>query len=1359
MKNEINLEIKNDSNDFIKNMAKCILIFQNNNEIKDNNKNILKEYLIDPDILNIEDNLILFINELKKQLKFSNNIIMPFYNINEILLKKYIESNLDENNELKYIDIFTLLKYNSFISRECLYPIYEYFGHILYNVNTIEQSDSQLKKFRKVFELWKIFYDFENRNAISNNEKQSIIQNIFSSYCFIGGELKINLNNINLTKTNEISFDIVFLNIMNINQNKDLKLIYVDNNSNDDLDLEGPNILIHKINFDIIEIKYIINSERLRIIFKSKDKNDYEFDFKENFENINEFFLLRNFFGQIQSINFQYNEKNNNKLIEYIYSPYLMNDNELLMPQINNHNEKKEQKLIKYIKNENNTIITIKINSKKVKSNYINYSDPDFNFYEYFQGFVPYIPFIPLFNGLIANQEIKEINGINKKEYLSNIFEDILLTICKIIIKYKKHLSHKIKKYALFLFYLILKLDTKILSLNQNLNKIQVMNRHLILTLVCKFEVDICFMEYFSSEICNFKNLEKFNNAITNGKIEIRNLIMEEYENNKDNLLNKYSFQQFYEKLLKEMIIYNRFWSIKEFFFKYDKKKCLNKELNLLKMKYKQISYYTRNLQQPLLYPILDLNEYIPSFSLFEKEYLFQHPYVSSINYNLNSGENKKNILEEVIDEINPLKEEKIHERCCLVKKSCHIKGELIIKERKHKNTKSTFELIFCADKDLKGETCNNNLKKENNNEFKSVHHNQDDKILLCYGSAFKMKKKHLGKKILIKSGDIKYLMVRNYYLRNSGLEIFTYENNKSYYFNFQKIIDFDKINENIIINYIKNDNQFKRYTDLVSKKDLIIYYNKKYKYSLFPLFYSEFADWKKLQKFYNNYDLLVLINILSNRSFKDIFQYPIFPTLYKQSGILCNEKKDERDLGQHLGLQDLNDKSRDRKKMIENIYNYNDDKGKDEKYLFNIYFSNCIYTSNFLIRIFPFSFNAIEFQGKGFDSPSRLFHYLSKLLENTLSQKSDLREFIPEMYYFPELLFNKNKLKLGEIEEGEINNVLLDTNDIDNDYYKKYNYLSNLKNYLEFGNLDINKWINLIFGINQKKNSDKKKYFSKELYINLNKESQEKNLNDETILQKYEFGIQPIQIFNSKFPELIDKSPLYSKLKEINKALFMKEHLIINNDIKISFIYHGYNNIYQEYLDVLNMKKNKEETIMVYHYIFVGDLLGDVTVYKKNNNKINAKEKDNADIYIKKIKICDHYKQIKYIDYNPRLNLFLSYSLDGYINIYIFPKCKLVRAIKVIDITESSYILKEVILISSPFPMIFFYNKECMYILSINGDLINKLKISNDIKKITPNIDKNCGLVNDSVFVEYKDENIEELYFPSLSNNLFNVL
>ena len=125
MKNEINLEIKNDSNNFIKNIAKCILIFPNNNEIKYNNKNILEEYLIDPDILNIEDNLILFINELKKQLKLSNNIIMPFYNINEILLKKYIESNLDENNELKYIDIFTLLKYNSFISRECLYPIYE----------------------------------------------------------------------------------------------------------------------------------------------------------------------------------------------------------------------------------------------------------------------------------------------------------------------------------------------------------------------------------------------------------------------------------------------------------------------------------------------------------------------------------------------------------------------------------------------------------------------------------------------------------------------------------------------------------------------------------------------------------------------------------------------------------------------------------------------------------------------------------------------------------------------------------------------------------------------------------------------------------------------------------------------------------------------------------------------------------------------------------------------------------------------------------------------------------------------------------------------------------------------------------
>ena len=167
----------------------------------------------------------------------------------------------------------------------------------------------------------------------------------------------------------------------------------------------------------------------------------------------------------------------------------------------------------------------------------------------------------------------------------------------------------------------------------------------------------------------------------------------------------------------------------------------------------------------------------------------------------------------------------------------------------------------------------------------------------------------------------------------------------------------------------------------------------------------------------------------------------------------------------------------------------------------------------------------------------------------------------------------------------------------------------------------------------------------------------------------------------------------------------------------------------------------------------------------EKNKNKDKDKDKEkekglefDLDSNYKKIKkLTDHTKQIKYIDYNPRLNLFLSYSFDGFINIYAFPKCKLVRAIKVINLTNSNEILQKVVLVSSPFPMIFTYDKNNMYTFTLNGDLIKK-ELKTDNIEILPCIDKNCGLINDCIFimnVKKKDLNdgVEEISFPLLLN------
>ena len=186
----------------------------------------------------------------------------------------------------------------------------------------------------------------------------------------------------------------------------------------------------------------------------------------------------------------------------------------------------------------------------------------------------------------------------------------------------------------------------------------------------------------------------------------------------------------------------------------------------------------------------------------------------------------------------------------------------------------------------------------------------------------------------------------------------------------------------------------------------------------MFPLFLEKNNDWKYKINFYNKFDLLMIINLLGNRSFKDIYQYPVFPILYKPCNIIGQK---ERDLKKHLGLQDLNDKSKSRKVLIEEAFSssfnpLDDEFGNNKKCLFKTHYSNPVYICNYLVRIFPYSLLLIELQGNLFDYPNRIFYSIQKNFESTLSKKSDLREIIPELYYLPELYENINELDIGTI-------------------------------------------------------------------------------------------------------------------------------------------------------------------------------------------------------------------------------------------------------------------------------------------------------------------------------------------------------
>ena len=1305
-------------------------------EKQNNNKNnIFHQFLETPKIINNDSSLTLFIDETINQLKLGNNIIIPFLDICPSLIIAYINSNLDEEKDLKYIEVFKLLKINSFISREYLLPIYEYFSDLFYMIDKIKEGDARLKKFNKVFELWKIFYNFN----INENELKYF--NI-SSFCFIGGGLECQMSD-KLKSLDECSLEII-IDIMNY-YNFGKKLIIFEYDNNKPLMAQYNNIIDFNGNKPINKIILTLKKNTIIIKLEVKDDNDDSniYKLQNNFEvelnKIKKFYILKNFFGQVKSIEVQY--LMNGKDINEIFQPYIINDNGFLYRFNKIYNKEKE------IINKN--IFFFIINQNLVKANYINYLDNNLNLCEYFGGLIPFIPFISLINGINKKDDIKIICQTDRKTFMSIFFYNIFYLFLNIIKKYYDVYVSNYKKYDLFVLYLILEIDKEIFIRKDNL-EIKILYDNIVEMSNDFFkdeEIEQIFHIILSFMINYNSSINEVNKIIeNNSKI---------YEERIKNLKKIYrsTYQQLYKTLTKELFIYNRYWSKKEFFFS---------NLGKYKLKYKQLSYFTQNFQQPLLYPILEFNKYLPSFSKFHTEDLFRHKSEETVNYNFDF---KSNIITDLIANNNFLNSEKNRMKCCLVKKIYHIKGEMIIinKESTQKKHK-IFEIIFSSEKNENKDSCNKNEKNSNISEGSSPN---DCKNNICYGAIFSCPKKEYNRKLLIKSNDIKFILIRNYYRTNTGIEIFTYKSNKSYFFNFEVKYDLKNNNDNKLIKAINDNKYFKKITD--NKEILGLYYNKQYENLMFPLFSDQVNDWKNKVYFFNNYDLLIIINLLSNRSFYDLYQYPVFPLLYAPFKII---EKRERDLKEHLGFQELNEKSKKRKMLILQTYESQQEETYEEgnaknnsKYLFNTHYSNPVYTCNYLIRILPYSLSAIELQGNGFDSPNRLFYSFSNTLESTLTHKSDLREMIPEIYYFPELFDNKNELNLGMLVGNEkIDNVLFKSSR-DNPS-TKYKIMAELRNYFESPNLYINNWIDLIFGTKQKDSSGNN-YYSEDMYIYTNPIKQKQFINNYFFMEKLEFGIQPLKIFDEKFPETINKSKIMIQLIKYNITQFKKEHITIKKNRKSCFKCKCFNNKNNDYLDIIfsllnnenNTKKkhrfnifpkNEKSLNLYFHYIFVGDILGNIIIFKKKLKEYVCDEKN---IDYKKMKtLTDHYKQIKYIDYNPRLNLFLSYSLDGFINIYVFPKCKLVRAIKVINITESNEVLKEIVLVSNPFPMIFAYDKNNMYTISINGELIKKQGLKNDEIRIKPCIDKNCGLISDCIFIEnFNDKNNNEFFQYSL--------
>ena len=760
----------------------------------------------------------------------------------------------------------------------------------------------------------------------------------------------------------------------------------------------------------------------------------------------------------------------------------------------------------------------------------------------------------------------------------------------------------------------------------------------------------------------------------------------------KNEIRNRYKkllkFWNYYKKIKKKLFSWNQAYSNQDLFFNNEKK-----------IKYKLSNHLTKEMSLPLLIPILNINNYLPYFSSFEKEQLFKEPfdnvyYIKNLYpfYKEIFQNNKKNLF--FFDEYQFIEKNDIEFNVCHVKQIYHDKGFLEI--NKNSNIIEFYSLPYYI---------------SNNPE------NFDKERQCCYGCLFNLKE--FNSKMLrykcINMRDIDFFIERNYLYEKSSIEIFT-TSHKSYYFQFET--------------HSKKTEFIKQIEEL--KKSL--YLNKEKIVNL----------WKKGNM--SNFEYLMKINLLANRSLKDINQYPVFPWLTKNNQILEEEKEKNnnniiyqnnnnitqgnnnnnennnfidnnntenpnplqnlkiymenlksnlRPLDTPMGLLKISPRAEKRREnyikiyktainqineeknlykikfnqinqnsendipiydnSIESLYNNPNITFNDIPYVFGSHFSNGAYISHYLVRIFPFTNISIEIQGNAFDSPDRLFINFYKSFLNCSSDKSDVREIIPQFFYLPEIFININNFDFGQIQKLDLNNFDIqstyyiqnklnlgnEVNDClipyfaDNDPYK---FVISYRLILENKETNIEDWINLIFGefSSGKKAQDIGNLFMCNSYYGfVENKLKKENKNKEIYYRLNELGNNPHKIFDKVYKKN------YIEMK------FNKEIIINIKDNLFSLLIDIYCQIEDNILKIYFVFLSKDKTKLIVYKIFLKSN-GEIINKEENKmeqciffNNIIIKGYDNHQKFI----ITDSFQLLSYSLHLSLISLFASLS------------------------------------------------------------------------------------------------------------------
>ena len=810
---------------------------------------------------------------------------------------------------------------------------------------------------------------------------------------------------------------------------------------------------------------------------------------------------------------------------------------------------------------------------------------------------------------LFTPKDVKEINLDDKNFEKLEKYINEFLNDKNIQMFYENHYEEYNKDLYPFISFIEKRLSTieKIIPIYDNRKNLS------------KYPLKLCLVPYYYPE-------NKYQTILIEKIQEKNEELKEEIRlNKKKNEIEEYFICKNYRNIKKELFKFNGIWSYQEYFY--------NNES--YKLKYKLLNHFTNDFTKIMMTPIIDIDYYLPKFSLFKGE-IFRNnekmliPIAKTtdlcigltdknnkiINANnmkdsnkdkeipktenkletsansatsfdslnnsstSNIGENKQDNNNIPLYELNVenypfLKEAEIKEKEILAsnesinnfnEKDYNIFIDYIKKKHFNKKGYHCFLSEACLVKlpfHIRGIIYINNeeigfysyeTKREGNEE------DFDGDKKVCFGSVFKGQGKRYNHYYMkMPFEEIELVFKRRYYFKKNALEFFT-QSKKSYFFrideaNFKSFLDNMKYHlkndlEDITIDYSK----FEEKIGFINKNNALYNYNNynilfnTKKYSSIKFLYLKWVRWEV-----STFTLLNAMNIYANRSYNDINQYPVFPWIITDytSKVLPNFDNSNanknanqtntannnntpnpsenrpliRPFSTPMGMIDITEEAKERKENYkEHWESLENDDDKDDNYdRYGSHYSTSLYLTYYLVRVFPFSYIRIELQGKSFDDPNRLFNSLSNSFECAITQKSDLRELIPEFFCLPEMFYNLNNLNLGEVVDDKTKESVL-VNNIELPPWASgdaYIFIKKHRELLESVEISekINDWFNIIFGSKQKGKAAKNigNLFIRQTYEDFDETHKNADQNERIYQNRMvEFGVTPSQLFKN---------------------------------------------------------------------------------------------------------------------------------------------------------------------------------------------------------------------------------------------------